>query len=102
MQYDPQPVDTSAIVLEGDLLTLVEKLAENTHDVWASKRLSEGWTYGPKRDDTKKHHPCLVPYDQLSEVEKEYDRATALETIKLLLALGYTLKKPAGRKRRAT
>lgn len=100
MPYDPRPVDTSAVNLEADLLALIERLAANTHDVWARKRLAEGWTYGPHRDDAKKHHPCLVPYDDLAESEKEYDRQTALETIKLVLALGYAIRKPATGKKR--
>lgn len=55
--------------------------------------MSEGWTYGPVRDDEKKETPCLVPYAELSEGEKAYDRNTALETLKLIVALGYDIKK---------
>ena len=55
--------------------------------------ISEGWTYGEKRDDEKKTTPCLVPYDELADSEKEYDRATALSTLKLIVALGYRIKK---------
>lgn len=77
----------------GSSLALTEKLAENTHDVCAEGRIKGGWTYGEKRDDALKHHPCLVPYSELSESEKEYDRNTALETLKLILKLGYSVKK---------
>ena len=91
--YTPKPVDTSAIVLDEGLLELTEKIAENVHEVWAAGRIADGWTYGEERDDTKKTTPCLVPYAALTDEEKAYDRNTALETIKLIIALGYTVEK---------
>lgn len=89
--YTPKPIDTSNIVLPADLLELTEKIAENVHDVWAVERMCAGWTYGPNRDDEKKENPCLVPYSELPESEKEYDRNTALETIKMILSMGYKI-----------
>jgi hypothetical protein len=91
--YQPQPIDTSAVELPDGLAELTERLAENTHEVWARQRMAEGWTYGPSRNDALRHHPGLVPYDQLAEGEKDYDRNTALEAIKLILALGYEVRK---------
>ena len=93
MKYQPAPVDTSAVVLPDSLLALTEQIAENVHEIWAKGRMDEGWTYGPVRDDARKLHPCLIPYDQLPEGEKEYDRNTAMETLKLISALGYTIQK---------
>ena len=90
--YAPSPVDTSGIKLPRSLDELLEKLAENTHDVWATQRISDGWTYGPKRDDASKKHPCLVQYADLPESEKEYDRKTAAETLKAVIALGYRIE----------
>ncbi len=92
-QYIPKPVDVSAVTLPKELEALTEKLAENTHDVWAAARIADGWTYGEKRDDAAKKHPCLVPYDQLPESEKEYDRNTAMNTLKLVVAYGYDVVK---------
>ncbi|MEZ5940615.1 MAG: RyR domain-containing protein [Planctomycetaceae bacterium] len=92
--YTPHPLDTSDVVLPETLLDLLERLAENTHDVWAAQRISDGWTYGSKRDDANKKHPCLVPYADLPEAEKEYDRKTAGETLKAVLAMGYTVSPP--------
>ena len=92
--YKPNPVDTSQVVLSADLTELTERIAENVHEVWAQGRIREGWTYGPVRDDTTKQTPCLVPYDMLPENEKDYDRHTAMETIKLILQLGYQIQKP--------
>jgi ryanodine receptor 2 len=91
--YHPNPIDTSNIELGQDVLDLAELIAENTHDVWASGRISQGWTYGEKRDDIKKETPCLVPYADLPESEKEYDRSTALETLRLMIKLGYKISK---------
>ena len=94
-KYIPTPVNTSDVALPEELLLLTEKIAENTHDVWAAGRIKEGWIYGPVRDDKKKTNPCLIPYNELPDSEKEYDRNTALETIKLIVQLGYRIIPPA-------
>lgn len=91
--YNPKPVDTSDISLPEELLALTEKIAENVHDVWAAGRIAEGWTCGEKKDAEKKTTPLLIPYDELPESEKEYDRNTAFETLKLIVKLGYTISK---------
>jgi len=75
-------------------VTLRERLAEHTHDVWAAERIAQGWTYGPARDDAAKTHPCLVPYAELPEKEKEFDRKTALGTLKAIMALDYRITPP--------
>lgn len=89
--YTPEPIDVSNVILPDELNVLVEKLAENVHDTWAKGRLNEGWSYGPVRDDVNKYHPCLVPYNELPESEKEYDRNTALATLKLIIISGYEI-----------
>lgn len=89
--YIPQPVDTKGVVLPNDLNALAEEIAKNVHEVWSEGRMKEGWTYGEERDDTKKHHPCLVPYEELTETEKEYDRNTSQETLKLIMKLGFRI-----------
>ncbi len=91
--YTPQPIDTSAIQLPKELNPLVEQMAKNVHEVWAAGRISEGWTYGENRDDETKTHPCLVSYDELPESEKEYDRKTAIGTLKFILAQGFSINK---------
>lgn len=93
MRYDPKPIDTSHITLPDDLMQLCELLAENTHDVWAKGRVAQGWTYGKERDDHLKQTPCLVPYADLPDSEKAYDRNTAIETLKLIVKLGYSISK---------
>lgn len=94
MAYQPKPRDTSGVRLPKEISSLTEELARNTHENWAKQRMAEGWRYGPRRDDAKKEHPSLVPYEQLSESEKDYDRTTAMETVKTILALGYRIAKP--------
>lgn len=91
--YTPQPVDTQDVKLPAELETLVEAMAKNVHEVWAEGRIAQGWTYGAERDDVDKKHPCLVPYEELPESEKEYDRQTAISTLKLIQKLGFILTK---------
>lgn len=91
--YKPQPIDTTGIDLDADILELSELIAQNTHEVWSAGRIRDGWTYGEERDDVKKTHPCLIPYEELSESEKEYDRNTSMETLKLIIRLGYKIEK---------
>lgn len=91
--YIPQPIDTSDVKLPKELETLVEQMAKNVHEVWAQTRIAQGWTYGAERNDALKHHPCLVPYEELPESEKEYDRNTSVETLKLILKLGFEIEK---------
>ena len=93
MTYDPKPIDTAHITLPDDLQGLIELLAENTHDTWARQRISEGWMYGPERDDRAKTNPDLVPYRDLPDSEKEYDRNTAAETLKVIISMGYKISK---------
>ena len=91
--YKPKPIDISSTELTEELNELREAIAENAHDIWAESRIAEGWTFGPNRNDEKKETPCLVPYSQLPEGEKEYDREMAIKTIKLLKVLGYDIIK---------
>ena len=87
------PVSVEDVVLPDNLSPLTEMLAKNVHEVWAESRISQGWTYGKERNDERKTHPCLVPYEELSEVEKQYDRDTALNTLKLIYKYGFRIIK---------
>ena len=90
-RFLPSAIETSGVQLPADVQQLVEMLAENSHNVWAQQRLADGWKHGRKRDDEKKRHPCLIPYEKLPEHEKEYDRKSVVETLKVALKLGYQL-----------
>lgn len=90
--YRPQPIDTSSIELPTSVLELTEKLAENSHDNWAKVRIAQGWTWGEERDDVNKKHPDLVPYSELPESEKVYDRNGAMEALKAIIVLGYRIE----------
>ncbi len=92
-QYTPKPIDTSSVEFSDEILELSEKLAENVHEVWAAGRIADGWQYGEVRDDERKLHPCIVPYKELSEIEKDYDRRTSQETLKVMQVLGYEITK---------
>lgn len=91
--YIPKPIDTHDVELPDALLALAEDIARNVHEVWSAGRMNDGWTYGEERNDVLRKHPCLVPYEELSESEKEYDRNTTIETIKLILKLGFKITK---------
>ncbi len=92
-QYIPRPLDTSEIYLSESLTTLAEDLARNVHEVWAASRIVDGWQWGEERNDKLKTHPCLVPYEELSEEEKDYDRRTSQETLKFIMEQGYEIIK---------
>lgn len=89
--YIPQPADTKDVVLPEELNELAEIIAKNVHEVWSAGRMKDGWTYGEERSDAEMTHPCLVPYEELTEVEKEYDRKTAFETLRLITKLGFKI-----------
>ena len=89
--YSPKPIDTAGIALTDGQAALVEKLAAHVHDVWAAQRIADGWRFGKARDDISKSHPCLVPYDELPDSEKTYDRVMVEQVIKAVVALGYRI-----------
>ena len=91
MQYVPKPIETASIEISEDLVELTERLAENAHDNWAVLRMSEGWKWGSQRDDGARLHPDLIPYADLPDSEKEYDRRSAMETLKAIIALGFRI-----------
>ena len=88
-KYTPQPIDTTDVELPEELKQLVEQMSKNVHEIWAENRIKQGWTYGKQRNDERKTHPCLVPYENLPEEEKEYDRNTSIGTLKLIIKLGF-------------
>jgi len=92
-EYTPNPLDLKDIIISDDLRELTESIAENVHEVWAAGRINEGWRYGPERNDQLKTHPCLIPYSKLPESEKQYDRETATNTLKMILRLGFKISK---------
>ena len=98
-RYIPCPIDISDVELGDELDELREAIAENAHEIWAEERQAEGWTYGPERNDTLKQTPDMVPYSQLPDKEKDYDRKMAMKTIKLLKKLGYDIVKRNDAKR---
>ena len=92
-KYIPQPIDTSDVKLPEDLEQLVELMSKNVHEVWAATRIAQGWTWGEERDDNNKKHPCLIPYEELPEEEKEFDRNTSIGTLKLIMKLGFSIER---------
>ena len=95
-KYTPRPIPTEGVTLPPELSALVERLAENNHNHWARQRIDAGWSYGAQRDDALKTHPDLLPYEEISESEKEYDRTSVVETLKVILTLGYRIVPDGG------
>jgi hypothetical protein len=93
MNYAPAPIDTANVDLSEDLYELSRLLAKNNHEVWARQRIDDGWQYGPVRDDKRKEHPSLVPYEELSESERKYDVIMAEELLKAVMVLGFHTEK---------
>lgn len=91
--YNPKPIETKEVQLSDELKSLSEVLAKHVHEVWAKGRIEQGWEFGPVRDDRLKQTPCLVPYEELTEEERDYDRNTSQETLRLLLKMGYRIEK---------
>lgn len=89
--YIPKPVDTTGVVLPAELDELSEEIAKHVHEIWSAGRMIDGWTYGECRDDKARKYPCLVPYDCLTEEEKDFDRRTSKETLKFILKLGFKI-----------
>lgn len=90
-KYTPTPICLDDVVLPAEVEALVEYVAKNVHEVWASGRIRDGWSYGPERSDSLKQHPSIIPYEELSESEKEYDRATAIATLKTIYRRGFKI-----------
>lgn len=91
--YEPSPITLADVELSDDLTELQEAIAENAHEIWAKARTDQGWTYGPERNDQKKETPDMVPYCNLPESEKLYDREMAMQTLKLVKKLGFEIHK---------
>ena len=92
-KYKQQPIDTTGVELPKELEVLIEQMSKNVHEVWSETRIQQGWTYGEQRNDELKTHPCLIPYEELPESEKEYDRNTSIGTLKLIMKLGFKISR---------
>ncbi|XP_035793570.1 ryanodine receptor-like isoform X10 [Anopheles albimanus] len=97
--FVPKPVDTSTVTLPSSVETIRDKLAENIHEMWALNKIEAGWTWGERRDDVYRIHPCLTSFEKLPAAEKRYDSQLAVQTLKTILALGYyiSVDKPPAR-----
>lgn len=71
--FDPAAPDREAL----------ERLARIEHRRWIAERIAQGWRRSEHRDDARFLHPSLVPYDALSEEEREKDRAQVVTVLRL-------------------
>lgn len=91
--YIPTPVSIDDVKVNTELMQLMEKLAKNKHETWVAHCLEEGWVLGPERSAIVRTHPCLRPYEELSNEDKEVDRAAILDLLKTMIKLGYKIEK---------
>jgi RyR domain len=69
----------------------VEELARLEHDAWCDALRMEGWRPGPGMDSDSKEHPMLVPWEQLSEEERNKDRDPVRALPTMLAAAGFEI-----------
>ncbi|MCH5251943.1 MAG: hypothetical protein J1F22_03115 [Lachnospiraceae bacterium] len=93
MEYIPHPIDLTEVEIDEALEKDLERVAQNIHETWAKQRQLQGWAYGSTYDEAGKKHPCMKEYDELPELEKDMDRATVTQTVKMLLFMGYSIEK---------
>nr|XP_040017272.1 ryanodine receptor 3 isoform X12 [Gasterosteus aculeatus aculeatus] len=89
--YKPAPLDLSDVKLNAGQEVLVDKLAENAHNVWAKDRIKQGWTYGIQQDLKSRRNPRLVPYAFLDERTKKSNRDSLREAIRTMVGYGYDI-----------
>ncbi|XP_074985826.1 ryanodine receptor 3 isoform X13 [Caretta caretta] len=92
--YKPAPLDLSEVKLLPSQEVLVDKLAENAHNVWAKDRIKQGWTYGIQQDLKNKRNPRLVPYALLDERTKKSNRDSLREAVRTFAGYGYNIEPP--------
>ncbi|XP_075211293.1 ryanodine receptor [Lycorma delicatula] len=90
--YNPQPINTTSVQLDNDLNSIVQKFSEHYHDAWASRKLENSWVYGEQWNDQQKSHPRLKPYNMLNDYERERYKEPVRESLKALLAIGWTVE----------
>ncbi|XP_053730272.1 ryanodine receptor 2 [Synchiropus splendidus] len=91
--FDPQPVNTSNVSVPERLELVVNRYAEHTHEKWSLDKFANGWVHGEQLCEKSKVHPLLKPYRALSEKDKETYRWAIKETIKSMLAFGWTIER---------
>ena len=82
------PADTSRPAVEFFDDETILKLARVEHDRWMQEKLANGWTYAPVRDNAKKHHHMLIPYEKLPSEEQQKDINVVNNIIPLLRSVG--------------
>ena len=92
--YKPAPLDLSHVRLTPAQTTLVDRLAENGHNVWARDRVAQGWSYSAVQDIPARRNPRLVPYRLLDEATKRSNRDSLCQAVRTLLGYGYNIEPP--------
>jgi ryanodine receptor 2 len=91
MKYTAEPLDLDAVRVPQELKHLVEICAESMHNSWMETNERQGWCYGEASDHVRKTHPAMISYHDLPADLRESDRVSAEQTIRSILACGYTI-----------
>lgn len=81
--------DMTALELASKQPKILADLSEIEHRRWMAERFMDGWRYGPQRDNSRKIHHLLIPYDQLSDEEKQKDKDMILNIRNLVASPGW-------------
>jgi hypothetical protein len=84
-----------ALLSDGEIKVLlnlhIERLAEEEHRGWMEERTAEGWRYGKVRNNGRKIHDRLIPYDKLDKTDKDKDRDSVRSMPSVLDTAGFRI-----------
>jgi hypothetical protein len=85
-QADHAPIKQKALAVSRSE-RMLETLAEAEHRRWMAEKILAGWQFGEKRDNSRKLHPSIKIYSQLTEAEKQKDRDTVQAALQRMESL---------------
>lgn len=75
----------------------IEGMARMEHERWCAERRRQGWKHGATRDDRRKLHPDLAPWEELSDEAREKDRVMVRDLPAFLATAGFQVERADGR-----
>jgi hypothetical protein len=91
--FDVPTVDGPPAILPDFTDPEVERMAELEHGRWNIERLRDGWRFAKTRDDSRKLHNYIVPWEALPEDIKDYDRAAVRAFPEILAKAGLEVRR---------
>lgn len=72
--WDCEPADIRESSIAGVRNVRDGSVPRDLHDCWVEGKKYQGWVYGPVKDGEKKTHPCMVPYYDLPQHQRDKDQ----------------------------